>query len=151
MNTYGQESPGWIFLFKLVTFLLLLKIYRNINFLVKFIGLWIPDGNGRGIARDIKKKIIVIFKTQQKMVTKLGKFTKLRPFFALQLFKLSKLCYHFLLSFENENKLSPPHRRPEFQLILPKNWCFCLFSTTKRLNWNVEKNMSFFVENIQKH
>ena len=27
------------------------------------------EGDGRGIARDIKKKIIVIFKTRQKMVT----------------------------------------------------------------------------------
>ena len=45
----------------------------------------------------------IIFKTQQKMVTELGQFTKLGPFSAFQLFKLSKLCYHFLSSFENEN------------------------------------------------
>ena len=31
---YGQESPGWISLFELVTFFLL-KIYRNINFFDK--------------------------------------------------------------------------------------------------------------------
>ena len=37
------------------------------------------------------------------MVTKLGQFKKLGPFSAFQLFKLSKLCYHFLSSFENEN------------------------------------------------
>ena len=32
-----------------------LKIYRIVNFLEKFIGQWIPDRDGRGIARDIKK------------------------------------------------------------------------------------------------
>ena len=37
------------------------------------------------------------------MVTKLGQFSKLGSFSTFQLFKLSKLCYHFLLSFENEN------------------------------------------------
>ena len=43
---------------------------------VKLIGPWILDGNGRGIARDIKKNIW-IFKTWQKMVTKSGQFKKL--------------------------------------------------------------------------
>ena len=43
---YGQESTGWISLFKLVTFFFFLKIYRNVIFLVKLIGQWIPDGNG---------------------------------------------------------------------------------------------------------
>ena len=50
----------------------------------------------------MSKKIIFIFKTRQKMVTKLGQFTKLGPFSTFQLFKLSKLCFHFLLSFEND-------------------------------------------------
>ena len=40
---------------------------------------WNLDRNGRGIARDIKKNIF-IFKTWQKMVTKLGQFTKLGHF-----------------------------------------------------------------------
>ena len=31
----------------------------------------------------------------------MGQFTKLEPFSTFQLFKLSKLCYHFLSSFEN--------------------------------------------------
>ena len=53
-SIYGQESPGWISLFKLITFSLL-KIYRTVIFLVKLIGQWIPDGDGRGMARDIKK------------------------------------------------------------------------------------------------
>ena len=40
-------------------FSLFLKIYRNINFcLAKLIDHWIPDGVGRGIARDIKSKNI---------------------------------------------------------------------------------------------
>ena len=62
ISPYGQESPGWISLFKLVTFSLFLKIYRNIIFLVKSIGQWIPDGDGRGIARDILKKIFLFSK-----------------------------------------------------------------------------------------
>ena len=37
-------------------FLFLLKIYRIVNFLEKLFGQWIPNRNGRGIARDIKKK-----------------------------------------------------------------------------------------------
>ena len=37
------------------------------------------------------------------MVTKLGQLTKLGPFSTFQLFKLSKLCYHLLSNFENEN------------------------------------------------
>ena len=40
------------------------------------------------------------------MVTKLGRFTKLGPFSAFQLLKLSQLCYHFLSSFENKNIFS---------------------------------------------
>ena len=55
---------------KLVTFFVVENIQNRDFFLVKLIGQWIPDHDGRGIARDIKKKII--FKTRQKMVTKLG-------------------------------------------------------------------------------
>ena len=84
--TYGQESPGWISLFKLVTFLCW-KYTETLICLVKLIGLWIPNNKGRGNARDIKK-IIFIFKSRQKMVTKLGQFSK-----------LSKLCYHFFFEF----------------------------------------------------
>ena len=40
-------------------------------FLVKLIGQWIPDGDGREIARDIKK-IIFIFKTWPKNGNKVG-------------------------------------------------------------------------------
>ena len=66
-------------------------------FVVKYIGQWILNGYGQGIAKVYQKKIIFfIFKTRQKMVTKLGQFTKFGPFSTFQLFKLSKLCYHFL-------------------------------------------------------
>ena len=75
----------------------------------------------------ILKKNIFIFKTRQNMVKKFRQFTKLGPFSTFQLFKLSKLCYHFLSSFENEifflyPQLSPAQHLPEFinQSILPK-------------------------------
>ena len=97
-GTYGQESPGWISLFKIVTFL-----YTETSmFLVKLIGQWIRDGGGRGITRDIKKSYFN-FQNSTKKVTKLGQFTQLGSFSTFQLFKLSKLCYHFLSRFENGN------------------------------------------------
>ena len=67
---------------------------ETLYFLIKLIGQWISNGDGRRIASDIQKKFN--FKTQQKMVTKLEQFTKLGPFSTFQLFKLSKLCYNFL-------------------------------------------------------
>ena len=42
-------------------------------FLEKIIGQWIPERDGRGIARDIKKKYFY-FKNLTKMVTKFGQF-----------------------------------------------------------------------------
>ena len=45
--------------------------------LVKLIGQWIPDGNGRGIARDIKKNCLYC-QNLSKMVTKFGQFKKLK-------------------------------------------------------------------------
>ena len=98
---YGQESRGWISIFKLVTFCCCWKYTKTSIFLVKLTGQWIPNCDGRGIARDIKKNFI--FKTWQKTVTNLGQFTKLGPFSTFQLFKLSKLCYHFWSCFINEN------------------------------------------------
>ena len=68
-------------------------------FLEKLIGQWIPDRNGRGIRRDIKKKYFH-FQNATKNGNKVGTIYKVGKF---QLFKLSKLCYHFLSSFENEN------------------------------------------------
>ena len=53
---YGQESPGWISLYKLVTFFFFWKYTETSIFLEKLIGQWIPNRNGRGIAREIKKK-----------------------------------------------------------------------------------------------
>ena len=84
-QTYSQESPGWIFLFKLVTFSS--SFFENIQKSQCFgkIDWSMNSGKGRGIARDIKKSTL-IFKTQQKVVTKLGQFTKLGPFSKFQLF-----------------------------------------------------------------
>ena len=59
----GQESPGWISVFKLVTFFVVENIKKP-KCLVKYIGQWIPDNERLGIASDIKKKII--FETLQK-------------------------------------------------------------------------------------
>ena len=39
-----------------LNFFFFLKISWNLNFLVKLIGQGIPDGEGRGLTRDIKKK-----------------------------------------------------------------------------------------------
>ena len=80
-------------------FLLLLKIYRIFNFLEKLIGQCIPDRDGRGIARDIKKNNFH-FQNATKNGNKVGTIYKVGTF---QLFKLSKLCYCFLSHFENEN------------------------------------------------
>ena len=58
-----------------------------------------------------------------------------------QLCKLSQLCYHFLLRFENENyfflypQLSPAHRGPEFidQSIFPKKLTILYIFNKKKL------------------
>ena len=86
---------------KLVTYLFFLKIYRNINFFGK-VDWSINSGQQCvGDCQGYLKKIFSFFQNATKMVTKLGQFTKLGPFSTFQLFKLPKLCYHFLLRFEN--------------------------------------------------
>ena len=55
------------------------KYTESSIFLEKLIGQWIPDRDGRGIARDIKK-IVFIFKTRQKMA-----FWKWKYFFLISL------------------------------------------------------------------
>ena len=69
---------------------------------------------------------------------------KLRPFSTFQLFKLSKLCYHFLSSFENENiffiSLAIP-RPSQSRIHWPisftkKKWCFCIFPKKKVTSLN---------------
>ena len=81
------------------------------------------------------------------MVTMCAQFTKLGPFSAFQLFKLSKLCYHFLSSFENENNfflISVAIPRPllsgiHWPINLTKKLMFLyIFKKKKKLNWNVE-------------
>ena len=71
---------------------LFFKYTETSIFLVKLIGLWIPDGDWRRIARDIKKNIF-IFKTRQEMITKLGQFKKLKCREESQLCKLSQLFF----------------------------------------------------------
>ena len=108
-------------------------------FLVKLIGQWIPNGDGQGIARDIKK-IVFIFKTRQKMVTKWGQFTKAGPFSTFQLFKLSKLCYYFCwvlkmkIIFLYIPSCPPPIavRNSLTNQFCQKYWPFCIFSTTTK-------------------
>ena len=114
-------------------------------FLVKLIVQWIPDCDGRGIARVIKK-IILIFKTWQKMVTKFGQFKKLKCREGSQLCKfsqlckLSQLCYHFLSRFENENIFfyipSNPQpiavRNSLTNQFYQKNLRFCIFSKKRK-------------------
>ena len=62
------------------------KYPETSNILLKLIGQWILKGKGRGIARDIWKKIKNHFQNSTKMVTKLGQFAKPGPFSTFQLF-----------------------------------------------------------------
>ena len=119
----------------------LLKIYRNVNFCGKID--WSMN-SGLEWAGDC------IFKTGQKMLTKFGQFKKLKCREGSQLCKLSQLCYHYLLSFENINIFfdilvipCPSRSKIHWQINLPKNWCFCIFSTTKKvtsLNRDIHPN-----------
>ena len=117
-------------------------------FLVKLVCQWVPDRDGRGITRNIKKKLFILSKLNKKMVTKLGQLTKLGPFSTFQLFKLSKLCYHFLSSFGKENIFfyipsNPPPIGVRNSLTnqFSKRLTFLyIFNNNKKVqNWNVEK------------
>ena len=124
---YGQESPGWIKLFKHVTFLF--ENFQKPKFvLLKLIGQWIPDGEGLRIARDIKK-IFSFLNSTKNTVTKLGQFTKLGPFYKSFSFLN---CPNFVtifcrilktnIFFQNRFGYTPPFCRREFtdQSILSK-------------------------------
>ena len=91
-----RNHQDWYPYFNLSFFLFVENIRKRLFFWVKLIGQWIPDRDGRGIARGIKKKNF-IFETWQKMVTKFGQFRKLKCREGSQLCKLSQLCYHFCL------------------------------------------------------
>ena len=113
----------------------------------------------------ISKKIIFIFKTRQKMVTKFGRFKKLKCREGSRLCKLSKLCYHFLSSVENENNFfdipsNPPPiavRNALTNQFYQQKLCFCIFSTTKKVTsfsgtlLYISVLHLFVFENIQKH
>ena len=99
---YGQESPGWISLYKLVTCLPFFLIYRNSYCFCKIdlsmnSGQW-WEGDSKGY--QTKKNH---FQNLTKSGNKVGKIYKVGPLLYISAFKLSKLCYHFLSSFENEN------------------------------------------------
>ena len=92
----------------------------------------------------ISKKNIFFFKTRQKVVTKLGQFTKIGPFSTFQLFKLSKLCYNFLLRFENVNNffLIPSYSPPiavwnslTNQFYQKKNMFLYIFKKQKKIQF----------------
>ena len=52
---YGQESPGWISLYKLGNFFFFENKQKRQFYWKKKSGQRIPDRNGQGIASDIKK------------------------------------------------------------------------------------------------
>ena len=74
-----HNQDGYPYL-NLSLFLLLLKIYGNVNFFGKI--NWSMNSGRRwaGVASNIKKINKKIFKTRQKVVTKLGQFTKFGHF-----------------------------------------------------------------------
>ena len=94
----------------------------------------------------ISKKNIFIFKTRQKMLTMLRHFTNLGPFSTFQHFQLSKLCYHFLSSFEKKiiffislAILRPLPLGIHWPIhFIKKNWRFCIFSKKKK-KWQVSR------------
>ena len=95
---------------------------------------WAGDNQG------YKKKNNFHFQNSTKMVTKCGKFKKLKSREGSQLCKLSQLCYHFLrvlkmkIFFFLYPQLSPAHRGPEFidQSIFPKKLTILYIFNTKK-------------------
>ena len=91
---YGQESPGWISLFKYVT---LKKKFQKLSYvsisLVNLIGQWIPKEEEQGITRDIRKNHFH-FWTLQKRVTMLGQFAMLMFREGSRPCKLSQFSFH---------------------------------------------------------
>ena len=91
-----NHHDGYPYL-NLSLFFLFLFLSRNLIFFWKKLLVNEFRTTKGGVLLGIfKKNIILIFETLQKMVTKLGQFTKPGPFSTFQLLKLSQLCYHFL-------------------------------------------------------
>ena len=99
---YGKESPGWITLFKLVlNFFVVENIQKHQFFLEKLIGQWIPDRDGRGIARDIKNNYFH-FQNLKKNGNKVGTIYKaemtilfpsvLHIVFLLKIYRIVNFC-----------------------------------------------------------
>ena len=150
--TYGRESPGWISLFKLVTFSFSFKYPETSIFLVELISQWIPDGEGQGIARDIKKIFSFV-----KLNLQCGAYFYISAFLNCTKFltifvKFWKYIYIFFnipiypSPFAVWNSLT----NKSYQ----KNWSFWIFSSKKVTSFSKTliyiSVLHFFVENIQK-
>ena len=100
VTKFGQfKKPKWPFSSLQFCTFFCENIQNPHFFLEKLLGQWIPDRDGRGIARDIKKKYFH-FWNATKNSNKVGTIYKVGTF---KLFKLSKLCFHSLSSFEYVN------------------------------------------------
>ena len=84
LNVYGQESPRWISLFKHAFFVVVENIQKRQIFKNK-IGQWIPDSDGRGIARDIKTNYFY-FQNSTKNGNKVGTIYKVGTLFCISAF-----------------------------------------------------------------
>ena len=119
--------------------------------LEKLICQCIPDRDGRGMARMSKKNIFTS-KKRQKMVTKLGQFTKMGHLGFLN-------CPNFVTIFCQVLKMEiiffdipsyPPPiavRNSLTNHFFQKNWRFCIFSKQKKImqNWREEKGHFSFL------
>ena len=93
----------------------------------------------------ISKKIVSIFKTWQKMETKFGQFKKLKcpnfvncPNFVTIFCRVLKMKIIFLDIPSNPPPIAV--RNSLTNQFFQKNWRFCIFSTTKKVqNWREEK------------
>ena len=78
-NWREEKGPGTLLFSSVLHNFFFWKFTESSIFLEKIIGQWIPDRNGQGIARDIKKNYFH-FQNATKMVTKLRQFTNLGHF-----------------------------------------------------------------------
>ena len=115
----------------------------------KLISKWIPNRNGRGIATDIKKNNF-IFKTRQKVVTKLGQFTKLGYFSFLKCPNFVTIFCQVLKKEINffdipSNPLLFAVRNSLTNQFFQKNWRFGIFSKTNKKVQNWREEMGHFI------
>ena len=111
------------------------KYIETSIFLEKLIGQWIPNRDGRGIARDIKKNYFH-YQNLTKIVIKFGQFKKLKcpnfvnyPNFVTIFCRVLKMKIIFLISLATPRPLRSGINWPiNFS---KKNLQFCLFLTKK--------------------